>query len=364
MQKAVFFANYGSPYEGNFIVSLKLLEKRLNLNGINVAYVFPMRTKERDWVGQLKEENNEVFFLSDSKMKAVSEMKNIIEHAAFVHTHFINMEQMLILRLARIISGSQCPVIHHIHNHFENSNNIIKKIVKAWSLHSDYMLACGSGVCDSIKEAGLKNEAAYIDNGIDFERLNHYAESVFAPEGCQILMFGFDYKRKGVDLAVKACQQLRKENKNVHLNISLSRNLEVVEEEIKRILGEVPEWISLLPPRNDIATYYRGADLFISPSREEGLCYSLIEAAYCGCVVVASHISGQYELDIPQLIWCKKDDSGDLANKISEVLDMKQETRQSIIQEQKRAVMEKYSVERWADEVEQYYYDRKIIRRV
>lgn len=361
MKKAIFFANYGSPYEGNFIVSLKMLESRLNEKNLSVTYVFPMRTQGRGWLDQLKNDNNEIYFISDNKAVAIKELSKIIKNAQFVHTHFLNMEQMLVLRIARIVSFAKCKVIHHIHNHYQKSSNVIKYSIKAWSLKSDLMLACGSGVCDSIYEADLKNNASYIDNGIDFQRLNQYGESVFDVNCCQILMFGFDCKRKGVDIAVKACERLHQAGMNIQLNISLSRNEDVVKNEINMLLGKIPSWITLLPPRNDIATYYKGADLFISPSREEGLCYSLIEAAYCGCIVVASDISGQNELEIPQIVWCKKEDENDLADKIQNMMSISADEKTIILNGQKTVVEQKYSISRWADEVEKYYRDHKIL---
>lgn len=361
MQKAVFFANYGSPYEGNFIVSLKMLEKRLNERGINVIYLFPMRTKERKWISQLQ--NNEVVYLPDNIFAAISEIGKILKEAMFVHTHFINMEQMLILKLARMVTLSKCPVIHHIHNHYEKSTNKLKFFVKSWSIKNDLMLACGSGVRDSVIQAELKNETSYIDNGIDFTRLNQFEDAGFDSNKKQILMFGFDFKRKGVDLAVRACDSLIKAGCNINLNISLSRNHDAVKQEIISLLGRFPEWISLLPPRNDIATYYKGVKLFISPSREEGLCYSLIEAAYCGCIVVASHISGQYELDIPQIVWCQKEDSDDLARAIQSVFNMSSEEIKKTITQQQEAVKKKYAVSRWANDVMNYYSKQGIIDR-
>ena len=361
MRKAIFFANYGSPYEGNFIVSLKLLEKKLNENDIRVIYVFPTRTGERNWVNQLKTDDNDIVYLPDNRLQAIRKLRKILREVIFVHTHFINMEQMLILKLARITSGARCVVIHHIHNHYEKSSNKIKYLLKRWSIKSDLMLACGSGVCDSIHQAGLTNEATYIDNGIDFRRLDQYEEARFDKSKIQILMFGFDYKRKGVDLAVKACEKLVNEGYKLQLNISLSRNLETVKKEISSLMRNIPDWISLLPPRNDIATYYKAADLFISPSREEGLCYSLIEAAYCGCIVVASYISGQYELEIPQIVWCKKENSNDLARAIYDVIKLSQDDIKDKITRQKEAVLKKYSVSRWVDDVMEYYTSHKII---
>ncbi len=355
MKKFVFFANYGSPYEGNFIASLKALEKRFNSNNIRITYVFPSRTKGREWIDLLKNSNNDIVLLPNSFFKSQIILSRILKDTDVVHTHFIDMKQMILLRVVRLFSKTNCKVIHHIHNHYESSANIIKRNLKKISLKNDLLLACGIGVYDSIKKAGLKNNLDFIDNGIDFKRLDKFNKYSLDKEKFNILMFGFDYKRKGVDLAIKSCHILVNKGFNIQLNISLSRNKEFVENEIKKMFSSIPSWISILSPRNDIATYYRNMDLFISPSREEGLCYSLIEAAYCDCLIVASNISGQNELSIDEIIWCQKENIDDLCSKIKYVMSLDDSTIKNMLDRQKKCVIDKYSIQRWVDDIENFY---------
>jgi glycosyltransferase involved in cell wall biosynthesis len=90
--------------------------------------------------------------------------------------------------------------------------------------------------------------------------------------------------------------------------IVLAANFDAVRSRIEAMFGRVPAWVELLPPTDNVAAYYRMAEVFISPSREEGLPYALIEAAYCGLRLVASDIGGQTALGIPGLAHFESED--------------------------------------------------------
>ena len=103
-------------------------------------------------------------------------------------------------------------------------------------------------------------------------------------------MFGFDYYRKGVDLAIEALSEIINEKEDVCLLISLSSNKDFVLSKIRKRFNTIPDWIKILELRNDIVTYYHLSDAFLSPSRSEGFCNSLVEGAYCEIPLIASKI--------------------------------------------------------------------------
>lgn len=366
MKNALFFASYGAPYEGNFICSLRNLEANLAVYGFSVIYLFPERAQNRDWPAQLKNENNEIVFLPDSKIKAVQIIGTLLKNKdiRFVHTHFVGTYQMSALKLAKLFAGNKgkkLKIICHFHNPYLSENSL-KGFLTRCIFSGNYILTCGAKVRDSALAAGFHNDVQYIDNCIDFERFTSFEPFPFDPDKFQILMFGHDYRRKGVDLAIDACRRLIESGKHLQLNICLSKNKEQVQAEIIKTLGIMPEWITLLPPRNDIATYYHGVDLFISPSRSEGLCYSIIEASYCQCAVVASDIFGQKEITIDGLLWCKPENAPDLAGKICNVMELSPEEYQKRTESMKQAAQAQYSIERWVSDVENYYKQRNLLQ--
>jgi len=172
------------------------------------------------------------------------------------------------------------------------------------------------------------------------------------------LMFGFDYLRKGVDLAVQAVQSLRASGEAVSLAIVLSSRREQVERAILTQLGEsrLPGWILLLPPRSDVGSYYRLADVFLSPSREEGFCYSLVEAAYCMVPVLASAIDAQRDLALPQDAFFAPNDEQALTGAIRRVLCKPDSpAKTEALAQAKRRVTESYSLQAWANTLARIY---------
>lgn len=97
-------------------------------------------------------------------------------------------------------------------------------------------------------------------------------------------------QRKGQDIFIKALGLL-KENKQWCARIAGEGELRPILESQTRDLG-IKERVEFCGFVNDITEYFRGLDVFILPSRWEGLGSSLIEAAAQGCCLVASNVGG------------------------------------------------------------------------
>jgi glycosyltransferase involved in cell wall biosynthesis len=202
------------------------------------------------------------------------------------------------------------------------------------------------------------------ENAIAFERLDAFdtgaRASLGLPGGAKLaLMFGYDYEGKGVDLAVEAVRLLREHvGSPVFLGIVLSSRTEEVRSRIRAQLGvdHLPDWIRLLPPREDVATYYHMADVFLSPSRQEGFCYALVEAAYCLTPVLASEIDAQKDLTLPQDSFFPPLDAGALSQALGRVLARPDSPagREQLIRAKERVVAS-YSLARWAERVAEVY---------
>ena len=160
-------------------------------------------------------------------------------------------------------------------------------------------------------------------------------------------------------MAVKALQELRKQGYSYSLLISLSTNFEQVEKNITDILGEMPSWIKVIPARNDVATLYNFVDVFLSPSREEGLPYSVVEAGYSSCSVVMSDISAQVHLKIPYGYWFQCENVKELADKI---LKAKKEHTQKLEnwEQAKQSMRENYALDTWSEQMKKLY--KKILQ--
>lgn len=343
--KILIITDYAAPYEGNFIESLKALHKKLKDNANEIVYLFSPKAKDKNCVSGLQKLGYKVYFGSESVKDNIKIIRKAIkqEKITMLYTHFCSLKTQLQVKLVRFFNP-KLKLISHFHNHYKYEGRFPRKQLQFISYNGDLNIACSKSVMGSIPYSNKKT--VYIDNCINFERLNNYRDVNI--EGLDnkfvILMFGFDYYRKGVDIAIKALKRIN--NPNIVLAISLSKNRKTVEENIIKDFGTIPKFVKFLDPIDDIATYYNKADVFLSASREEGLCYSVIEAAYCKTKIVVSNISGVLT-NIPGEFLFESEDYLALSNIIAKIYKGNVEEKKV---EAYMFVKDNYSIEKWVSE--------------
>ncbi|MCX6218958.1 glycosyltransferase family 4 protein [Spirosoma sp.] len=351
------FMNYNAPYAGNFIRSLTNLEETLSVEGLKMVYLFPKKVANRSWAQELIDSNKDVFFLSDNFFRDIVTIMSLLKkfNIKIIHTHFTDSKIHMYFNLVRYLFNRKIFIVRHLHNHYKPSNYVVEFLKRA-SSRIDFYIGCGQSVADHYSQEFRisKAQVSSVPNAIDFQRLESYTilTNASLPEGTKrFLLFGFDYYRKGVDIAIEAIDELRKENYEVCLLISLSKNKEFISSKIIEKFGEIPDWLFLVEARDDIATYYRSSDIFISSSRAEGLCYSLIEAAYCQVPIIASDIPGHTSLNIPYITHFLPQDASSLKRALIEVLSMNEDMKQRQAIARKEFVSKEFDLAEWSDRI-------------
>lgn len=351
--------DYCALYPGNFMRSLFLLDRTLKLNGGSLIYLLPIQGQKLDWVQEMQERGDKVYFLTGSFAKDIFLLRRIVKEnrVDIIHGHFLPTKLFLLLFVLKRIC--RVRTIAHIHNLCSvRSFWRTQVILFMYENGINRFCGCGEAVYENLLEVGLnKDKCLYITNAIDYTRLDVSFETNLKKElglgkSNVLLMFGTDFYRKGVDIALQAISNIV-DNQETVLVIICS-NKEFVIREIRKLLGEYPTWIYIMPPRDDVAYYYKGSDVFLSPSRSEGLTYALIEAIYCGTMVVRSNIETQ-NWRLPNEEVCELEDVVSLQNSIKKVLALSVEERKAIVTEQKCYILSNYSLEQWAQEVQQMY---------
>lgn len=354
--------DYVAPYEGNFINSLKILEEHLNKDKIKMIYMFSKKGRKIEWVNDLKNNCNEangrkVTFLSEGILENVKIIRSVIKenNIKIIHSHFCLPKTQLAIKICCILEKN-IKLVQHYHNHFQLPSNLLKKYLFKYIFEGDLNIGCSDSVAKSIIYNPKK--VISIPNAIYFPRLDKcevldIKEFKIKKNSKIILMFGFDYFRKGVDIAIEAIKPIA-ERYNITLLISVSVGIENIKEKIKEQLGDIPTWIKIIPSRNDIASYYNMSDIFLSSSREEGLCYSVIEAVYCRTVCICSDISG-HPLNIPGIQKFEKENVAELSKKIVKSINFTNEEKNNITLKSKEYVLKNYNINLWANRIIEAY---------
>lgn len=335
-------ADYAAPYKGSFMSSmLTLREVRDSLEKGPTFFCLPEEAKKKDWVNEF---GKVVYFKRHILQDAMTISRFVREKKIeVIYAHFCEKELMLMLKLVKMMNP-RVKIVEHLRNHFDAAKNPIKRILKRMIYSADLYIGCSKSVAEKLPFK--KTKCRYATNAIYLPRLDEYEKVELAGKGdFVVLMFGRPYYRKGVDLAIKAIQEL--ENPKIKLVISLSVLRKEFEAEIRKDFGEIPEFVKIVPPRNDIGSYYHAANLFISPAREEGFCNAIPESMYCGIPCISSDIDG-IPREIPDLILFKSKDFKQLSRDIKLVYDKKNKFDAKKV---KKYVEDNFSVTEWAKKI-------------
>lgn len=342
--------NYAAPYRGNLISSIFDLENKLKKVGVNMVYLFPDTARNIDWVCEMIKEGKSVYFKPESFWEKLEVFDMLIKkyNVHIVHTHFWCIPDMLCIRMLKLKNVGLKSIIHH-HNHYVPSRSSFNEKIKRIIIRSDANIACSEDVAANLSHNNFNN-VLDIENAIDFSRLSNQRNN----NTSMFLMFGFDYYRKGVDIVLDAFDKLTDKYNNIQLGIVFAANKESGLANIKNRFGEIPSWLTVLPPSENISEYYAESKAFISASREEGFCYAIAEAAYCCCQSIISNIPG-HRTDIPMIKVFENGNVAELAALIESVLNEDKEEIEKINAVQKEYVTEKYDLSSWSDGIIEGY---------
>lgn len=356
MKNVLLICGYAAPYKGNFILSLEYLEDTYK-DG-KMVYMFPSNAKNVAWMADYQE-NHCVYFMSMGffgkkvNRKILKELKNIllIEDIKIIHTHFLVYNYSLFV--SKHTFAKSIRMIAHIHNQFAIPTTKSAPIKKFVMEHSyDTIVGVSKSVADGLNRSIKHKNITYIDNAICFSRLDSYEKISLRDNENQkvILMAGWPALVKGVDIAAQAILELRNDGCDIKLCIMQSGDFEQTQHCVTEAIGSYPDWVEILPPREDVATYYNAADIFLSASRTEAFSYCLVEAAYCTPMLITSDIPGPSDLKIDGMERFVSENVEDLVHKIKELLIISID-----VEERKYNVIRSYDLRSWTSAIVEMY---------
>lgn len=364
MKKILQLMDIAAPYRGNFIPSIEALEKHWKGRG-KMVFLFPEVAQNVPWMAEFAAMRkvyfiDRGFFSRKVRWGLLKQFSKIIKNEKIdvIHTHFVAYNYSLILW--RMMCGRKIRIVGHFHGEFGFKGNPVMIRVKNWVVDHlyDTIIGCSEFVAETVRKHGItRPKIVGIPNAIRFDRLENYDKNYQFPAGYDkvVMMFGWTYYVKGVDRAIRAIQKVIEAGTNVLLAIGYSARAEELVDLIKQDVGYMPDYVIILPPRDDVATYYQHVDIFLSASRTEGFSYALLEATACKPLPIVSNIEPSTSTNIPNLKVFEGDNIDDQAKKIIELLELSKEERSEIKMEQQKFVTTMYDLVKWAENVVKYY---------
>jgi len=352
-------SNYAATFYGNFMASLFDLEKELITRNLsdNMVYVFYENAKNREWVKEMKK-NKKIYFLKNTKANSFLAIKNILKsnNISHLHLHFC-FPIVLIILLKTFVPGIKIIVHHHMH--VPQGLGIKVKYYLISNIFVDMSCAVSNAVYTDLIQYRIKSKKlSCIDNGIVFSRLDISSDdgkNKYGVEKNNVLMiYGTQFYRKGVDIAINAVQDIV-EKYNIILMI-VCQNQDFVLEQVIKQLNHIPKWILIVPSQEDIALYFKMSNIYLTPSRKEAFSYALLESIYCGTPVIRSNYPGM-DRGLPNDIVVSVDDIFSLQQKIEFVLSLDSDSKEKILSEQKKYVLQHWSIDIWTNKIINMYLD-------
>ena len=355
MRKAILqVSGYAAPYPGNFVSTLRILSKKCNEKGYQTLFAFPESARETTWCKELQNDYK-VYFLplykarinpvTYKKMKVIFAENNI----SIVHSHF----ELYDIPVS-MTAPAGVKIFWHLHDAldliYERSNAFYRLLWKY-----QYSIASRRAFLLSVSEKGRnfaiqlgfnKNNTVFLPNGIDTARIDNAEYTMNVKY--DFLMYGWDYKRKGVDLLLDTLSQMQDD---FHCALVAGDNVwdTIDENKYSQLIRQ--------PSVDNVAALYKSIKCFLHISRQEGLSYALLEAVYAGCTVICSDIEQNlFAKCFPTVKFIRVGNTNDLKVAMQDVLSGKFSPTEKEIAHSKSIIQEEYSIETWVNRVLRYYF--------
>lgn len=322
MKRALMYASVASMIQQFNMSNIKLLQE-LGYE-VDVACNFEFgSTISNERIESLKKQLNEmnVHFYHVPIPRKITDLKNL--KLSYKQTlKLMNERQYHLIHCHSPIGGvicreankqsenyKNCRMIYTAHGfHFFKGNNPIKNFVfknieKNAAEYTDVLITINKEDYEAAKNFKLKEngKVEYIPGvGIDIEKINSIQgnkedlckELDIPNDSFLLLSVGELNDNKNHKAIIKSLPELPN---NIHYVICGTGPLK---EQYERLAKElhVEERLHLLGYRSDVIRIMKSCNVFVFPSKREGLSVALMEAMACGLPCIASNIRGNVDL--------------------------------------------------------------------
>src|SRR3989344_3192787 len=220
---------------------------------------------------------------------------------------------------------------------------------------ADYVQAISNYLADWAKNMGAKS-VEVVPNGVSinkYEIRNTKSETNLKSQNSNIktiITTSRLVRKNGVDTLIKAMAILYVQHRMSNIKLQIlgggqeEKKLKELAKELK--VEEVVQFLGHIEP-GKVYEYLMEADIFVRPSRTEGLGSSFLEAMGAGLPIIGTQAGGipDFLKDGETGLFCKVDDPKDLAEKMKKMIT-DEDLAKRIAENGRRLVLEKYD---WND---------------
>ena len=283
---------FAAPTPGNFIPAILEIQNKMKDKGIDTIYAFPERAKDKPWCIDLQK-TNKVYFLPEAnariKLLTYKIFKQIYKEnkVEIIHSHFELYDIP-----ATILASKGTKVFWHLHDALKENydksgllHKILTKLQYGVFSKKATLLSVSQEHAKFATELGFnKEKVEYVPNGINISRIKTDVIDNSRVKN-QLLLFGWDVYRKGVNLIVEAVKDIKDDTLIIKII-----GQKVCKEFLETHKNEGSNHIVYSKPVDDINALYAESLAFLHISRAEGLSYALLEVIYAGLPVICSDI--------------------------------------------------------------------------
>src|SRR3989344_1489886 len=216
--------------------------------------------------------------------------------------------------------------------------------------NADHIQAISNHLADWAKKMGAKS-VKVAPNGVSVEKsIRAKVHKVKSQNNKIIITTSRLVYKNGIDTLIKAMAILCVQHRMSNIKLQIlgggqeEKKLKELAKELK--VEDIVQFIGYVEPEK-VYDYLAGADIFVRPSRTEGLGSSFLEAMGAGLPVIGAPVGGipDFLNDGETGLFCKVDDPKDLAEKIKKLIT-DETLAKRIAENGRRLVLEKYN---WND---------------
>ncbi len=245
------------------------------------------------------------------------------------------------------------PVVSTEHNINQDESSLVTLAKRLTIKYAQKIIAVSGAVGHDIvnRYKISSKKIIVIHNGIDISRFVYAAPQFKTP--IKIGSIGRLVEQKDFKTLIEACSLLK--TKDFSLQIAGQGNLKgELEAQIKNL--KLEDSIKLIGQEENVADFLQSLDIFVLPSRWEGLGIAILEAGAAGPAVIASNVDGIKEiiLDKDNGLLFSAGDVHALAANIQNLIDNPSYAQELSLAMQ-RTVVDKFTIQTMVSRYEDVY---------